>query len=238
MKLDLLRIDGGRQSVAALRYEPKRPRGVWLVAGHGYSSSKQNLDFLCYFLASHGYGVLSLDFPGHKLGATGGALHGIGDLLDAMSAVAGYARETHAGPLYLMGHSMGAMTALFVAADDPGIAGTISIATGLGRPSALDALRERGVSDFRSAYVEGLALPDLVRGVDERFERALPQLIGRPQLYIAAERDAMVSRASVEALFEAAPDPKTLVTVASDHTYAAENSRGEILEWLNARHPR
>jgi fermentation-respiration switch protein FrsA (DUF1100 family) len=159
-------------------------------------------------------------------------------LLDAMSTVAGYARESHAGPLYLMGHSMGAMTALFVAAGDPGIGGTISIATGLGRPSALDALRERGVSDFRSAYVDGLPLPDLVRGVDERFERALPQLIGRPQLYIAAERDAMVSRRSVEALFEAASDPKTLVTIASDHTYAAENSRGEVLEWLNERHPR
>jgi pimeloyl-ACP methyl ester carboxylesterase len=237
VKLDLLRVSGG-QSVAALRYEPKRPRGVWIVAGHGYSSSKQNLDFLAYFLASHGYGVMSLDFPGHKLGASGGRLESIGDLLDAMSSIVTHTRETHAGPIYVMGHSMGAMTALFVAAEDPGIAGTISIATGFGRPSALDALREKGVTDFRSAYVDGMALPDLVRGVDERFERALPRLGGRPQLYIAADRDAMVSRRSVEELFERAPDPKTLIAVASDHTYAAENSRAEILQWLNEQHPR
>ena len=237
VKLELLRIGGARQSTAALRYDPKRPRGIWLVAGHGYSSSKQNLDFLCYFLASHGYGVTSLDFPGHKLGASGGRLESIDDLFDAMGAVVAHTRDTYGGPIYVMGHSMGAMTALFVAAADPAVAGTISIATGFGRPSALNELREKGVNDFRSAYVDGLALPDLVRGADERFERALPKLAGRPQLYVAAERDAMVSRRSVEELYKRAPDPKTLRTVASDHTYAAENSRSEILQWLNERHP-
>src|SRR5207237_3592184 len=97
MKLQLLRIAAGDATVAALRYEPRRPRGVWIVAGHGYSSSKQNLDFLCYFLASHGYGVMSLDFQGHKLCASGGRLESLEDLLVAMGAVAGYVREFHSG---------------------------------------------------------------------------------------------------------------------------------------------
>ncbi len=238
VKLDLMRIGAGDATIAALRYEPRRPRGVWIAAGHGYSSSKQNLDFLCYFLASHGYGVVSLDFQGHKLGASGGRLETVDDLLDAMGGVAGYIREFHSGPLYAMGHSMGAMTALFTAARDPSITGTIAIATGYGRPSAIEALREKGVSDFRSAYVEGLALPDLVRGVDEMFDRALPQLAGRPQLYVCADRDAMVSRASVEELYGRAPEPKTFVTISSDHTYAAENARGEVLAWLNHLHAR
>ena len=238
MKLELLRIGAGAGSVAALRYEPRRPRGAWIVAGHGYSSSKQNLDFLCYFLASHGYGVMSLDFQGHKLGASGGRLESIDDLTAAMNGVAGYVRDFHSGALYAMGHSMGAMTALFAAAADSGISGTIAIATGYGRPSALEALREKGVSDFRSAYVDGLALPDLVRGVDDLFDRALPQLAGRPQLYVCADRDAMVSRASVEELYGRAPEPKTFVTISSDHTYAAENARGEVLAWLNELHPR
>ena len=238
VKLDLLRVRGARNEVAVLRYEPRRPRDVWIVAGHGYSSSKQNLDFLCYFLASHGYGVMSLDFPGHKLGASGGRLDGVDDLIDAMGSVVANMRETHAGPLYAMGHSMGAMTALFTAARDPQIAGMIAITTGFGRPSALDALREKGVTDFRAAYVDGLALPELVRGVDEMFETALPQLAGRPQLYIAADRDAMVSRASVEGLYDRAHEPKTFVTIASDHTTAAENARSEVLQWLNTLHPR
>jgi pimeloyl-ACP methyl ester carboxylesterase len=238
VKLDLFRVRGGRNEVAALAYEPRRPRNVSIVAGHGYSSSKQNLDFLCYFLASHGYGIFSLDFPGHKLGASGGRLESVDDLLDAMATVVSHARDRHDGPLYVMGHSMGAMTAIFTAAADPQIAGTISIATGFGRPTALDALREKGVTDFRAAYVDGLPLPDLVRGVDAKFEAALPRLAGRPQLYVAAERDAMVSPRSVEELYNRAADPKTLVTISSDHTYAAENARGEVLQWLNNLHPR
>ncbi len=63
-KVELLHVPAERNPLAVLWYEPRRPRGVTLVAGHGYSSSKQNLDFLCSFLASHGFGVYSLDFPG------------------------------------------------------------------------------------------------------------------------------------------------------------------------------
>lgn len=238
MTVRLLRISAEHNDVAVLEYEPRRPRNVWIVAGHGYSSSKHNLDFLCGFLASHGYGVFSLDFPGHKLGASGGELRGIEDLLDAMGAVANYVRARTSGPLYAMGHSMGAMTSLFLAARDPQIAGTIAITTGYGRPSAIDALQSKGAADFRSSYVNGVALPDLVRGVDEIFADALPRLAGRPQLYVAARRDAMVSPRSVEELYERAPDPKTFVTIESDHTYAGENARGEVLQWLNERHPR
>ena len=238
MNVTLHRIAAKANGVAVLEYEARRPRNVCIVAGHGYSSSKHNLDFLCNFLASHGYGVFSLDFPGHKLGASGGVLRGVDDLIDAMGAVVAFARERANGPLYVLGHSMGAMTALFTAAADPSITGCIGIATGYGRPSALDALRGKGVTDFRSSYVDGLALPELVEGVDERFAEALERLAGRPQLYVAAQRDAMVSPRSVEELYQRAHEPKDFVLVDSDHTYAGEGSRGEVLQWLNARHPR
>ena len=238
MIVDLFRVRAEHNDVAVLAYEPRRARNVWIVAGHGYSSSKHNLDFLCSFLASHGYGVFSLDFPGHKLGASGGILRGVDDLVDAMSAVVAHVRERFDGPVYLLGHSMGAMTALFVAALDPQIAGTIAITTGYGRPTAIDALQSQGVTDFRSSYVDGVDLPDLVRGVDGRFADALPRLAGRPQLYISASRDAMVSPRSVEDLYHRAPHPKTFITIDSDHTYAGENARAEVLKWLNERHPR
>lgn len=238
MTVELTRIRAERNDVAVLVYEPRRSRNVSLVVGHGYSSSKHNLDFLCGFLASHGYGVFSLDFPGHKLGASGGTLDGVDDLVDAMRAVVEFARTKGGAPVYCMGHSMGAMTSLFVAADDPEVAGTIAITTGYGRPSAIDALAGKGVTDFRSSYVHGTPLPELVRGVDERFARALPLLAGRPQLYVAANRDAMVSPRSVEELFDRAHEPKTFITIDSDHTYAGEHSRGEVLQWLNALHPR
>ena len=112
VKLDLFRVAGRRNEVAVLAYEPRRSRNVWVVAGHGYSSSKQNLDLLCYFLASHGYGIFSLDFPGHKLGASGGWLESVDDLVDAMGAVVNHVRDEHDGPIYMMGHSMGGYVAL------------------------------------------------------------------------------------------------------------------------------
>lgn len=226
-----------RNPVAVLEYEPRRSRNVCIVAGHGYSSSKHNLDYLCGFLASQGFRVFSLDFPGHKLGASGGELRGIDDLIDAMSATLDLALQREE-PVYLLGHSMGAMTAIFTAALRPQAQGVIAITTGYGRPSALESLKNAGVTDFRSGYVDGLALPDLVAPTPAYYHRLLPALEGRPQLYVAATRDAMVHPRSVEELYGHAPQPKTLVTIESDHTNAGENSRAYVLQWLNALHPR
>jgi alpha-beta hydrolase superfamily lysophospholipase len=238
MNVELFRVDAGANTVSVLAYEARRPRAVTLVVGHGYSSSKQNLDMLCAFLASHGFTIYSLDFPGHKLGSSGGRLNAATDLTAAMHAVVATARERGAGPLYVMGHSMGATTALCTAGDDPAITGAISIATGFGRPQALDALARGGVVDLRSSYVDGLSLPEVATQWQPLLDAALARLAGRPVLYIAAERDGMVARKSVEELFARAPEPKTFATVASDHTFAGDNSRAAVLAWLNELHPR
>jgi pimeloyl-ACP methyl ester carboxylesterase len=238
VNVELFRVDAGTNSVAVLRYEARRPRDVTLVVGHGYSSSKQNLDLLCGFLASHGFTIYSLDFPGHKLGSSGGRLDAATDLTAAMHAVVAAARARGASTLYVMGHSMGATTALCTAGDDPTIAGAISIATGNGRPQALDTLARGGVVDLRSSYVDGLALPELAAEWQPLLDAALPKLAGRPTLFIAAERDGMVTRKSVDELFARAPEPKSFATVASDHTFAGDNSRAAVLAWLNQHHPR
>ena len=224
--------------MAVLTYEPRRPRGVTIVAGHGYSSSKHNLDFLCGFLAGHGFGIYSLDFPGHKLGASGGRLRSDADVIGSMQAVFKRARQDTGNAIYTMGHSMGAMSALRTAALEPEVAGAIAIATGYGRPSALSSLKAMGATDFRDSYVDGLTLAELTENLDVALDAELDKLAGRPVLYVAAERDMMVSQASVRELFERAPEPKTLSTVASDHTTAAEAARAVVLEWLNALHPR
>jgi fermentation-respiration switch protein FrsA (DUF1100 family) len=235
-KVQLFHVSAERNPVAVLWYEPRRPRGVSLIAGHGYSSSKHNLDFLCSFLASHGFGVYSLDFPGHKLGASGGELRGIDDCIDVMFRVVAFARERGDDASYTLGHSMGGMTAVFTAALDPNILGTLAIATGYGRPTSLEALRKVGVSDFRSSYVVGVTLPELVAGIESRYAELLPRLAGRPALYVAASRDAMVSPRSVRDLYDRAPEPKSFVTIESDHTYAAEHAKATVLQWLNERH--
>ena len=224
--------------IAFLEYEPRRPRGVSVVVGHGYSSSKQNLDLLCNFLSSHGFAIYSLDFPGHKLGSSGGTLRGLDDLIDAMFAVFDRARGERPGPVYALGHSMGAIAALLSACADPQIAGVVSIATGIGRIAALEALAAKGAVDLRASYVDGITLPDLMAQVEPRLVPALGALEGRPQLYLAADRDLMIARSSVEALFEGAPEPKTFEVISSDHTNAGENARSAILGFLGGLHPR
>jgi pimeloyl-ACP methyl ester carboxylesterase len=235
--VELFRVRAARNHVAVLWYEPRRPRGISLIAGHGYSSSKQNLDFLCSFLASHGFGAYSLDFPGHKLGSSGGELRGVDDCTDAMSSVLAFARGRGDAAAYTLGHSMGGMTALFTAALDPSVLGVVAIATGYGRPTSLETLRKVGIADFRASYVVGVTLPELVAGVDRRYGELLGRLEGRPCLYIAANRDGMVSPTSVRELYDRAPAPKSFATIESDHTYAAEHARAAVLEWLNERHP-
>ncbi len=239
MKLELLTLrTAAGKPLAALDYEPRRPRGVGLAVGHGYSSSKQNLDTLCGFLAAHGFHVVSVDFPGHKLGASGGRLESVDDLFATLAAAVAYVRERYTRVVYALGHSMGAATALVTAAGDPGVAGAVSIATGYGRPRALETLALHGTVDLRSSYVDGLTLPEMAAQMSPRLAAALPQLAGRPVLYVAAQRDMMVSLSSAEALFERSPEPKTFARIDSDHTYAGENARAPILAWLNERHPR
>ncbi len=238
MKVELRRLDVSWGTIAALDYEPRRPRGVALAVGHGYSSSKQNLDALCGFLAAHGFHVVSVDFPGHKLGASGGRLRHIGDLTETLGAAVRFARERYCPIVYCAGHSMGATTALRSCAANQSVAGAIAIATGYGRPSALEKLARGGVVDLRAGYVDGLTLPEVVVETEGVLDDALARLAGRPTLYVAAEHDLMVSRASADALFERAPEPKTFALVAGDHTHAGEHARGAVLAWLNELHPR
>lgn len=238
MRVDLLHVPYADTRIAFLDYEPRRARGVTIVAGHGYSSSKQNLDPLCGFLASHGFRVLSLDFPGHKLGATGGVLRTIDDLTGAMLAVVEYAERTYTGHLYVLGHSMGASTALRSCAARMSIEGAVAIATGYGRSAALEALKARGRVDLRSSYVDGLSIEAMAAQTEAVLDDALTALEGRPVLYVAADRDMMVTKESALMLFDRAPEPKSLAWIQSDHTSAGENARAAVLAWLNERHPR
>lgn len=238
MKLELHRVGANHNGIAVLRYLPRRPRGVTLAAAHGYSSSKQNLDPLCAFLAAHGCEVFSLDFPGHKLGASGGRLRDLDDCLDAMNAAVGFAGDRSGLRPYVVGHSLGAIAALLLAARDASIRGAIAIATGYRRAAAISALRRNFSTDLRSEYVDGASLPELFEGVDARLEEALPHLAGRPVLYVAAAHDAMVPVSNVVELYERAPEPKRLAHIESNHTAAGENARTEVLQWLNDLHPR
>ena len=236
MNLELLRAPTGAHEIAVLYYEARRPRDVTIVAGHGYSSSKHNLDPLCAFLAGHGFNVYSLDFPGHKLGASVGRLRSAHDLVDAMDAAVAEARARGSHTIYVLGHSMGATTAICTAGRDPSIAGVVSIATGWGVHGAR-CLSKAGCSICAPVTSTAYRCRNSPRN-RSRCSSTPSRTWPDAPLFICAERDGMVKRSSVEELFARAPEPKEFVTVASDHTLAGENSRSAVLAWLNALHPR
>jgi fermentation-respiration switch protein FrsA (DUF1100 family) len=91
---------------------------------------------------------------------------------------------------------------------------------------------------LRSSYVDGLSLLEIASAWEVLLPTALPQLAGRPALFVAAENDGMVSPTSVRELFDRAPEPKSFASVTGNHTNAGENARGAILAWLTERHAR
>ncbi|TAM60744.1 alpha/beta fold hydrolase [bacterium] len=236
MNLTLEFLKTGGHRVATLLYEPAQPKEATLVLGHGYSSSKQNLDFLAGFVAQHGYRVVTFDFPGHKLGASEGRLESFDTCLETMATVVEYAAERFGGQTYVGGHSLGAATALRICGADPRLAGCIAIATGRDIGANLDQIRARGPLSFRAAYVDGVSLPDLIGQMGTAsIDAALDAIAGRPLLVVAAAHDLIAPRSQVEALFERAADPKTLRVIESDHTFAASNSKAAVLAWLRER---
>ena len=195
---------------------------------------------MCSFLASHGYGVYSLDFPGHKLGASGGELRGVDDCVDANDgAVAAFARERgDGGPICTFGHSMGGMTAIFTAALDP----RDSRRRSRSRPDTdgrrrSNRCRRIGASGFPFLLRRGRG--SAAPGSGRRSALCASAPFGRTAGALrCGGSDGMVSPSSVRELYDRAPEPKWLASVDSDHTYAGEHARAVVLEWLNARRPR
>ena len=142
-----------------------------------------------------------------------------------MAAVDALRARTRRRAVYALGHSMGGMTALFTAALDSSITGTIAIATGYGRPTSL----ERYVKPVRPISVRLTSMASTFRNSLTGWTSGTPRCAqtGRPAGALRrGNRDAMVNAVErARAYTMRAPEPKTFATIDSDHTYAGELAR-------------
>jgi len=127
----LVSADGTK--IEALIYTPKGTSHEGIVVGHGYCGNKQYMQPLCIELVKRGFTVVNIDFRGH--GSSDGHLptradenryHGLH--LDMEAAIDYLQDIDDIEQIGLVGHSMGAYTAVKVSEDHPDtIEATVSI---------------------------------------------------------------------------------------------------------------
>jgi len=234
VRVDRVEFESGGGTVRGLYYSTGQSP-TCVVLFHGYSASKHNVDLLAFHLAAEGYSALAIDFLGHKLGASSGPLREGADLVtNALDAVAAALRVPGVRHIVAAGHSMGAATAIGAALARQDIEAVIAMATSSSRgrqltdPTMLSGLRNR------AGYVEG-ASPDAITEAMDSWTARIAEIAPRPLLLIAGRRDALVSPSAVQALFDAASEPKTFEIIDANHTDCAERSRFVVIRFLRAR---
>jgi pimeloyl-ACP methyl ester carboxylesterase len=99
-----------------LAYRETGPSGgVPIVALHGMASGAATWDRLAEELAGRGRRVIAVDLPGHG----GSARSGRYELNQMRDSVAGFLDQLGAGPVDLVGHSLGGFLATLIAARTP-----------------------------------------------------------------------------------------------------------------------
>lgn len=194
---------------------------IVVLAAHGHASAR--LADVHAMFATHGYGVLSWDFRAH--GASGGDFTSLGYFEQRdVAAALDYARsQPGVNHVAIWGQSMGASTALLMAAGEPDIEAVIADSAYTSLAETIDtAVPIAVLRPFIRPFAEAEAgvSADQVRPID-----AIAQLAPRPVLIIDNEFDEVVPPRSGQRLYEAAGDPKVYWLIQD-----AGHVRGRLLE--------
>lgn len=128
-------------------------KGPTLVLLHGVGLKAEFWAKLIKYLIDD-FSIYAIDLPGHGASQSLKAnLHGLADYSDVVAAYL----KTFQHPVYLVGHSMGAMIALDIATKYPAIINTVAALNGVFRRSdmALKAVQKR------AAQISGIAQGEL-----------------------------------------------------------------------------
>lgn len=212
-----------------------RANGAAIVLCHGYGSNRAEMLPEAAILTRRGYSALLFDFRGH--GESEGDLVTLGydEVKDVQAAVAYLRTRPEIAPerIGVLGHSMGAATAIRAAAQTPEIRAVAAegayasladtIADNFGNFTALPRFPFAPLTLALGAWQTGLDA-EKVRPVDD-----VARISPRPVLLIHGLADAVVAPENARQLYQAAGEPKTLWQPAGvGHAAAASQSPAEF----------
>jgi len=160
------RIETSDRLGLVLRHWPARSARATVVIVHGLGEHIGRYAHVAAFLNARGFGVVGYDQRGHGLSdGARGKLAGDDALLDDLALVIDAVRSQRAGPLVLLGHSMGGLVAArFVAAalDEPARSWSRPVDALVLSSPALAA--DLGIAQRAMLAVFGRLAPDLAVG--------------------------------------------------------------------------
>jgi dipeptidyl aminopeptidase/acylaminoacyl peptidase len=208
-----------------------------VVLCHGMESTKEGTKHqaLAARLAARGYACLRFDFS--YVGESEGAFEDltIGGEVEDLAGACAFVRERGAGPLALVGSSLGGTVALLHAAGDPGVRALATIAA-VSRPLGIvERLGARAVADWRArGYREeatGRLKRDFLDDLGCHDVLAAARALAAATLVTHGAADAVVPVGDARALYAALPDPKALaITPGCDHRYSDPEQLAALLE--------
>jgi fermentation-respiration switch protein FrsA (DUF1100 family) len=186
-----------------------------VIFGHGHAGSMDpDLKYAPHFRA-RGFNVLMFDFRGH--GRSDGHYTSMGcyERRDMLGAV-DYLEQRGLGPIGVLGFSMGGAVGIGAAGECPAIRALVSDGAFARVSETLQqGGRRMGVPGWAIALVSPLTAWLLQRRLGCRLSEADPirwigRISPRPVFLIHGEADAYISVAQVQAMYEAAGEPKEL----------------------------
>ena len=210
--------------------------GATVILAHGRMGSKGDMLPDADYLHRAGFSVLLFDF--RFRGKSEGTVHTVGakEPWDVQAAVRYLLTRTDVDPerIGVQGGSLGAVSSILAAAETPEIRGVVAEIPYADLPSAIaysfDHPQEGvGLPSFPFAWATKL-ICEFRLGVD--FDkvsprRAIGKISPRPVFLIDDLGDDVFPSDSVELLFEAAGEPKSLWQVAAPHGRGWETARDE-----------